>query len=83
VNATGWDLTRSFSTVTVPSMRMIVDLSDFDASRWNQLTGESGHAFHTNYIDQVESWQKAELTPWAFTPEAVEAATTDTLVLKP
>jgi len=82
VNATGWDLTQSFSTVTVPSMRMIVDLSDFDASRWNQLTGESGHAFHTNYIDQVESWQKAELTPWAFTPDAVDAATTDTLVLR-
>ncbi|MFB7891895.1 penicillin acylase family protein [Microbacterium sp. NPDC056044] len=83
VNATGWDLTQSFSTVTVPSMRMIVDLSDFDASRWNQLTGQSGHAFHTNYIDQVASWQKAELTPWAFSAEAVEAATTDTLVLTP
>jgi penicillin amidase len=83
VNATGWDLGSSFETVTVPSMRMIVDLSDFDASRWNQLTGESGHAFHTNYTDQVESWQNAELTPWAFTPEAVTAAATDTLVLKP
>ncbi|WP_341995328.1 penicillin acylase family protein [Microbacterium sp. LWH7-1.2] len=83
VNATGWDLTQSFSTVTVPSMRMIIDLSDFDDSRWNQLTGQSGHAFHTNYIDQVESWQKAELTPWAYTPDAVEAATTDTLVLTP
>lgn len=83
VNATGWDLGSSFETVTVPSMRMIVDLSDFDASRWNQLTGESGHAFHTNYTDQVESWQKAELTPWAFTPEAVTAAAIDTLVLKP
>jgi penicillin amidase len=83
VNATGWDLGSSFATVTVPSMRMIVDLSDFDDSRWNQLTGESGHAFHTNYIDQVESWQKAELTPWAFSPGAVDAATTDTLVLKP
>lgn len=83
VNATGWDLGSSFATVTVPSMRMIVDLSDFDASRWNQLTGQSGHAFHTNYIDQVASWQEAELTPWAFSPEAVTAATTDTLVLKP
>ncbi|MFK4806478.1 penicillin acylase family protein [Microbacterium sp. ZW CA_36] len=83
VNATGWDLGSSFATVTVPSMRMIVDLSDFDASRWNQLTGESGHAFHTNYTDQVESWQKAELTPWAFSSKAVDAATTDTLVLTP
>lgn len=83
VNATGWDLGSSFATVTVPSMRMIVDLSDFDASRWNQLTGESGHAFHTNYTDQVESWQRAELTPWPFSSKAVDAATTDTLVLTP
>ena len=83
VNATGWDLGASFATVTVPSMRMIIDLSDFDASRWNQLTGQSGHAFHTNYTDQVASWQKAELTPWAFSSKAVAAATTDTLVLMP
>lgn len=82
-NATGWDLGGGFETVTVPSMRMIVDLGDFDDSRWNQLTGQSGHAFHTNYTDQVESWQKAELTPWAYTEDAVDAATTDTLVLKP
>jgi penicillin amidase len=83
VNATGWDLGSSFATVTVPSMRMIVDLSDLDASRWNQLTGESGHAFHTNYTDQVESWQRAELTPWPFSSKAVDAATTDTLLLTP
>ncbi|MBW9120221.1 penicillin acylase family protein [Microbacterium trichothecenolyticum] len=83
VNATGWDLGSSFSTVTVPSMRMIIDLSDFDDSRWNQLTGQSGHAFHTNYIDQVASWQEVELTPWAFSPGAVDASTTDTLVLTP
>jgi len=62
---------------------MIIDLDDFDASRWNQLTGESGHVFHTNYTDQVASWQKAELTPWAYSKKAVAAATTDTLVLKP
>ena len=62
---------------------MIVDLGDFDDSRWNQLTGQSGHAFHTNYIDQVESLQRAELTPWAYTEGAVDAATTDTLLLKP
>ncbi len=83
VNATGWDIGADFSTVTVPSMRMVVDLSDFDASRWNHLTGTSGHAFHPNYIDQTENWQKAHLTPWAFTPDAVADATTNTLVLTP
>lgn len=83
VNATGWSLGSDFATVTVPSMRMVVDLSDFDASGWNHLTGASGHTFHPNYIDQTEAWQRAELTPWAFTPDAVDAATVDTLVLTP
>ena len=62
---------------------MIVDLSDFDASGWNHLTGTSGHTFHPNYVDQTEAWQRIELTPWAFTPKAVDAATTDTLTLTP
>lgn len=33
-------------------MRMVIDLDDMDASTWNQLTGASGHAFHTNYTDR-------------------------------
>ncbi|MEU1971778.1 penicillin acylase family protein [Microbacterium sp. NPDC019599] len=83
VDATGWTLGEGFQTVTVPSMRMIVDLSDFDASGWNHLTGASGHAFHPNYTDQTETWQRIEVTPWAFTPDAVDDATTDTLTLVP
>ncbi|WP_019182036.1 penicillin acylase family protein [Microbacterium yannicii] len=83
VNATGWSLGSDFATITVPSMRMVIDLSDFDASGWNHLTGTSGHAFHPNYVDQTKAWQAAELTPWAFTPDAVDASATDTLVLTP
>ncbi len=83
VDATGWDLGGDFATVTVPSMRMIVDLADFDASRWNNLTGESGHAFDPNYTDQTDDWQHVRLSPWAFTDAAVRAAATHTLMLRP
>lgn len=84
VDATGWALgSGSFATTTVPSMRMTIDLSDFDASRWNHLTGTSGHAFHPNYIDQFEAWQQQRQTPWAFSPDAVTQSATDTLVLTP
>ena len=83
VNATGWTLGKSFATTTVPSMRMTVDLSDFDASRWNHLTGASGHAFHPNYVDQFAAWQEKRQTPWAFSPESVEAAAVHTLTLRP
>ncbi len=83
VNATGWQLGSSYETTTVPSMRMVIDLADFDASTWNHLTGASGHAFHPNYIDQTENWAAGIQTPWAFTADAVAEATVDTLVLTP
>jgi penicillin amidase len=84
VNATGWVLgSGGYATVTVPSMRMVVDLSDFDASRWNHLTGNSGHAFHPNYIDQTEDWVRVRHSPWPFSLEAVRKAATHTLRLVP
>ncbi|WP_424446749.1 penicillin acylase family protein [Microbacterium sp. CH-015] len=84
VDATGWYLgDGSFATQTVPSMRMTVDLSDLDASRWNHLTGTSGHAFHPNYDDQFADWQQQRQTPWLFTREKVADAATNTLVLTP
>lgn len=84
VDATGWTIgTGSFATVTVPSMRMTVDLADLDASRWNQLTGVSGHAFHPHYIDQVEAWQEGRQTPWPFTLDAIREAAAHTLALVP
>ncbi|BDZ39864.1 penicillin acylase family protein [Microbacterium suwonense] len=81
VNATGWKVGESYATTTVPSMRMVVDLDDFDASTWIHLTGASGHAFNRHYTDQTEDWAKGVQRPWPFTKKAVAAAAVDTLVL--
>nr|WP_193752161.1 penicillin acylase family protein [Microbacterium oxydans] len=83
VNATGWELGVSYATTTVPSMRMVVDLSDFDASTWNHLTGASGHAFHEHYTDQTADWAAGAQKPWAYSTKAVKSAAVDTLVLSP
>ena len=84
VDATGWPLgSGSFATTTVPSMRMTVDLADLDASRWNHLTGTSGHAFHPHYIDQTQAWQQRRQTPWVFSIEKITENAVDTLVLRP
>ncbi|UWF77575.1 MULTISPECIES: penicillin acylase family protein [Microbacterium] len=84
VNATGWSLgSGSYATETVPSMRMVVDLANFDASSWNQLTGQSGHAFHQHYTDQTADWAAGVQRPWPFTAKAVTRAAVDTLVLRP
>ncbi|MGW9630495.1 penicillin acylase family protein [Agromyces sp. NPDC055520] len=83
VNAIGWDASVGYGVDWVPSMRMVVDLADRDASRWINLTGASGHAFHPNYADQAPLWQRGELRDWAVTADAVKANAHDTLTLTP
>ncbi|GAA3577112.1 penicillin acylase family protein [Nonomuraea rosea] len=83
VNATGWNVQRDYTITAVPSMRMIIDLSDLDKSQWINLTGASGHAFHGNYWDQADAWAKGELLPMRSKPESVKQAATHTLRLSP
>src|SRR5690606_32922877 len=83
VNATGWNAAGGYGVVWVPSMRMVVNLDDFDKSRWINLTGASGHAYSAHYVDQTDKWAKGELLPWAYSSEAVDENTEDTLTLEP
>lgn len=83
VNATGWDLDEGYATTTVPSMRMVVDVDDWDNSVWHNLTGTSGHAFHPNYTDQAEDWARGEQYPWHYSADVLEQHWEDTLVLQP
>jgi penicillin amidase len=84
VNATGWDASSGNYEVTwVPSMRMVLDLSRFDASTWVHLTGNSGHTYSANYVDQLDAWRDGTTFPFAFTKSGVAAAAVDTLTLKP
>ncbi|MEV6179738.1 penicillin acylase family protein [Streptomyces sp. NPDC052015] len=83
VNAAGWNAAGGYDVVWVPSMRMVVNLDDFDKSKWINLTGASGHAFSAHYTDQTAKWAKGELLDWSFSAKAVGGNTSDTLVLKP
>lgn len=83
VDATGWNATKGYEVDWVPSMRMVVDLADLDRSRWVNLTGASGHAFHAAYADQAELWGTGGTTPMRHTERAVKADATDTLTLVP
>ena len=62
---------------------MIVDLSNLDASRWVQLTGNSGHAFDAHYDDQFELWRTGANLPMHWDRASIEADATDTLTLTP
>lgn len=84
VNATSWDARNDgFAVTSLPSMRMVVDLGDLDASTWVDLTGVSGHPWSAEYGNQLGPWAAGEQFPWPFTRAAVEEAAEDTLVLRP
>ena len=83
VNANSWLFYEPAVITSHPSMRMIVDLSDFDASQWVIPTGQSGHPFNPHYDDQIELWLNGQYLPMRFSREAVEAAASDHLVLQP
>jgi penicillin amidase len=81
VNATGWTAYEGYEVDWAPSMRMVVDLSDLDASRWIQVTGQSGHIFDPHYWDQNELWRAGDTLPWAFTQAAVQGLAEEVLVM--
>jgi penicillin amidase len=83
VNATGWDATTGYEVNWVPSMRMIVDLSNLDASRWIQLTGNSGHAFGAHYADQFEAWRTGRTLPMRWDRATIRREAAHTLTLTP
>ena len=87
MNATGWSTDGPaddpYTVTAVPSMRMIVDLSHLDDSRWIQLTGNSGHAFSPNYDDQFDLWRTGQNLPMYWERGGIEGVATHTLTLVP
>ncbi|WP_299049962.1 penicillin acylase family protein [uncultured Nocardioides sp.] len=83
VNAFGWDAREGYGALTGPSMRMVVDTGDWDASRWVNLTGVSGHPASDHYTDQTDVLVEGDTLPWAFGEDAVRDAAEDALTLLP
>jgi penicillin amidase len=83
VNAQSWSWSEPAVVRGHVSMRMIVDMADFEASRAVIPTGQSGHPYHAHYDDMIELWLNGQYHPMLFGREAVEAAAVDHLVLQP
>ena len=83
VNATGWNPADGYTVTWIPSMRMVLDFADLDNSTWVHLTGASGHAYNSHYVDQLDAWQTGTTYAWPFSVAAVNAVAKDHLILKP
>ena len=68
---------------SVASLRMAIDVGEWDLSRFVLPGGQSGNPFSPHYADQMPLWRKGDALPIHWSPEAVARATRHTLVLRP
>ncbi len=83
VNAMGWTWSEPAVVDWHPSMRMIVDLADFDRSLAIIPTGQSGHPGHPWYDNMIERYLDGRFHGWPYSRAAVTAAAVEMLVLEP
>ncbi len=83
VNAMSWNWDNPAQVNWHPSMRMIVDMSDLDASQSIHPTGQSGHPYHKHYDDMFDLFLNGQYHPMLWSREAVEAAAAEVLILQP
>ena len=83
VNATAWRASQGYEVTSVPSMRMIVDLSNLNNSFTVHPTGQSGHAYHPHYIDMAPLWANVEYYPMLWSEQAIISDAEGHLTLSP
>ena len=83
VDAIGWTASNGYSVDSLPSMRQVLDLSNWDNATWVQFTGESGHIYNSWYTDQAPLWVNGQTLAWKFSAQQVKANTKYTLTLQP
>ena len=67
----------------IPSLRMAVDVGEWDNSRFSLPGGQSGNPLSPHYDDQVDLWRLGLGAPMPWTEKAVAAAATETLFVTP
>jgi len=83
VNATGWSIRDGYETNWLPSMRMIVDLSNLNNSVTVHTTGQSGHAYSKHYDDMSKLWANIEYYPMWWDEASITSDAEGHLVLMP
>ncbi len=83
VNATGWHINEGYEVTELPSMRMVVDWADLDATTLIHTTGQSGHAFQSHYSDFTFDWSIGRGRVLRFTLDEIRTGEASTLRMLP
>ncbi|MFS2327854.1 penicillin acylase family protein [Brucella sp. H1_1004] len=74
---------HDFSVVAGPSVRMIIDVGDWDNSLFVNNPGQSGVPGSHNYSNIHENWLNAKPVPLIYSAPAIARATQKKITLKP
>jgi penicillin amidase len=74
---------EDFGAIGGASVRMVLDVGDWDQSRAVNTPGESGDPMSAQYRDIFPLWAGGEYFPLLFTRPAVDAATRLVIHLSP
>ncbi len=83
VNNTVWRVDRSYEVVGLPSMRMVVDLSNLSNSWIIHTSGQSGHAYHPHYDDMSIPWSRGDYLPLLWDLQQIQQSAEGHLRLVP
>jgi penicillin amidase len=83
VNLAGYPLNAPYRPQVGPSLRLIADLKDPNASRWVIPGGASGDPLSPHYADQLERWRRGEYLPMRVLPQEEARRTGTALRLSP
>ncbi len=72
-----------FSVVAGASVRMVIDVGDWDRSKAINAPGQSGDPASAHYRDLLAPWANGEYVPLLYTRSAIEKAADEVLLLKP
>ena len=69
--------------LNIASLRVVVEVGDWDGSRFALPGGQSGNPFSTHYDDLIPYWLRGDGVPIAWSADAVSRSTVSMLRLRP
>jgi penicillin amidase len=72
-----------FRIVMGASVRMVIDVGEWDRSLWINAPGQSGDPRSRHYADLAPLWASGEYVPMPYSEAAVDEATDVTIELSP
>jgi penicillin amidase len=71
------------NAVGLPNLRAVIDVGNWEESRYVLAGGQSGNPLSRHYDDMIDAWLRGESVSMAWHPETVRMRTHDTLHLEP